>query len=229
MTRIIKGVFAFQKNVFASKEELFRQLGEGQHPLALFITCSDSRISPNMLTQTQPGELFILRNAGNIVPPAGSPVGGEAATIEYAVVQLKIRDIILCGHAKCGAMQGLLTPPSAKDLPLVLGWLNHAKDSVRAAKARGKELPPETLLSCLIERNVLLQLDHIRTYEFIREALTAGRLRLHGWVYDFESGQVTAYDAAKDAFVPLELSTRPKWLAPALPGDSSIDPRDIQI
>src|SRR3954470_2433402 len=109
-TQLIKGVDKFRQKVFGTQEELFRELGKGQSPLALFITCSDSRIDPNLLTQTEPGELFVLRNAGNIVPPHGTAPGGEAATIEFAVLQLGIKAIVVCGHSRCGAMKGLLAP-----------------------------------------------------------------------------------------------------------------------
>src|SRR5205807_7100192 len=116
------------RRVFARKKELFSQLGKGQTPLALFIACSDSRINPNLLTQTEPGELFILRNAGNLVPPHGAGSGAEAATVEYAVEQLRVRDIILCGHSRCGAMHGLLEPAALAKLPSVAGWLEYARE-----------------------------------------------------------------------------------------------------
>src|SRR5215510_6253751 len=108
MTRIIQGVFDFRERVFGTRRELFERLVDGQQPLALFITCSDSRINPNLITQTEPGELFILRNAGNLIPPYGLINGGEAGTIEYAVSMLKVRDIIVCGHSHCGAMSALI-------------------------------------------------------------------------------------------------------------------------
>src|SRR5947209_2385777 len=109
-TKLIQGVERFRRQVFGAKQELFQKLGKGQTPLALFITCSDSRINPNLLTQTEPGELFILRNAGNLVPPHGATVGGEEATIEYALAHLKVRDILVCGHSHCGAIQGFQAP-----------------------------------------------------------------------------------------------------------------------
>ena len=111
MQKLIQGLHRFQRDLFGSQRELFERLAQGQHPEVLFITCSDSRINPNLLTQTQPGELFILRNAGNIVPPYGAVQGGEAATIEFAVAGLGVKDIIVCGHSHCGAMKGLLAPP----------------------------------------------------------------------------------------------------------------------
>ncbi len=136
MTRIIQGVVDFQKKVFGPMQELFEDLKGGQQPLALFITCSDSRINPNLLTQTNPGELFVLRNAGNIIPPPGSTTGGEAATIQYAVERLNVRDIILCGHSQCGAMQGLLAPEAVADLPGVVEWLRIADPALARARRR---------------------------------------------------------------------------------------------
>src|SRR5580658_4623655 len=194
MTRIIQGVFNFQRRVFGSKRDLFEQLHGGQRPLALFITCSDSRINPNMLTQTEPGELFVLRNAGNLVPPDGSPPSGEAGTVEYAVHHLHIRDIILCGHSECGAMQGLIHPQATAAMPAVSSWLAMAGPVVERAKARVPQPEGATLLTAVIEENVLVQMEHLQTYPAVREAAAAGRLRLHAWVYAFERGEVTAYD-----------------------------------
>src|SRR4051812_11096053 len=134
MTRILQGVLEFQRNVFGEKKELFEALGKGQKPLALFITCADSRISPDLLAQTQPGELFHLRNAGNIVPPYGTVHGGEDATIEFAVNYLRVRDIILCGHAKCGAMHGLLEPQDLAALPAVARWVENSKEVLTRLK-----------------------------------------------------------------------------------------------
>ncbi len=198
MTRIIQGVLNFQRRIFGSKKELFSQLGKGQTPLGLFITCSDSRINPNLLTQTEPGELFILRNAGNLVPPHGAGSGAEAATIEYAVVQLRVREIILCGHSRCGAMHGLLEPEALAKLPSVAGWLAHAQ---------------------AIEKNVLVQMEHLRTHPSVQAALEARTLRLHGWVYHFEKGTVDVYDPLSGRFVPLDQQVRPRLLE-GMPADT---------
>ncbi len=211
MTRIIRGVLDFQRSIFEEKRELFQQLGQGQTPLALFITCSDSRISPNLLSQTEPGELFILRNAGNIVPPFSSGHGAEAATIEYAVVQLRVNDIILCGHSRCGAMHGLIEPDALKALPSVAGWLKHALAILPALEMAGK-LSPEDLLRRAIEENVLLQLEHLKTHPAVSNALAARTLRLHGWVYHFEKGEVDAYDPLSGGFIPLEMQVRQRLL-----------------
>ena len=112
-SQIIQGILHFQERVFGGKQSLFRRLGNTQSPLALFITCSDSRIDPNLLTQTQPGELFILRNAGNLVPPSSIP-SGEGATIEFALKQLHIHDVIVCGHSNCGAMRGIISQSASR-------------------------------------------------------------------------------------------------------------------
>ena len=122
MQKLIKGIHQFQSNHFASQRELFERLAHGQYPEALFITCSDSRINPNLITQSEPGDLFILRNAGNIIPPSGAGQGGEGATIEFAVAGLGVQNIVICGHSHCGAIKGLLEPESLRDMPSVVAW-----------------------------------------------------------------------------------------------------------
>jgi carbonic anhydrase len=209
VTRIIQGVLDFQKRIFGQKRELFHELGKGQQPMALFITCSDSRINPDLLAQTQPGELFVLRNAGNLVPPHNAGTGAEAATVEYAVVQLRIRDIILCGHSKCGAMHGLIEQPALGKLPSVAGWLVHAKEVLTKLPANVSQ---EELLAHAIEENVLVQMEHLKTHPAVRDALAARTLRLHGWVYHFEKGKVDTYDPLSGRFVPLDQHVRETWL-----------------
>jgi carbonic anhydrase len=226
MTRIIKGVFEFQQRVFSGKRGLFEQLHSGQRPLALFITCADSRINPNLLTQTEPGELFVLRNAGNLVPPDGSPPNGERATIDYAVQHLKVRDIILCGHSQCGAMQGLVTPAALSAMPTVADWLQFGTASVERAKARHPGVTGDRLLQAVIEQNVLLQIEHLQTFPSVKEAAATGRLRLHGWTYLFETGEVIAYDSTHDRFVPLSESPLQKLLVP-MPSAEPIERRSM--
>lgn len=212
MTRIIKGVFDFQKLVHSTQENLFKTLGAGQKPQALFITCSDSRISPDMLTQTKPGELFIMRNAGNIVTPAKCDhPSAEAATMEYAIKQLQVRDLILCGHAKCGAVQGLLNLGQLDKLPHVRKWLTHAEPILDYLKTEAKGLTPEETLTIAIERNVIQQLENAKSYPFVKDAIASGQLRIHGWVYHFETGTVMAYDQSKSRFVSLNEASKPKF------------------
>lgn len=210
MQRLINGIHDFQRSYFSRNRQLFEELAQGQHPLALFITCSDSRINPNLITQTEPGELFILRNAGNIVPPFGAIQGGEAATVEYAIKVLKVRDIVICGHSQCGAMQGLIDSPTAcAHLPCVAAWLKHAEATrqiVQENYAHIKE--PQHRLTAAVEENVLVQLENLRTHPSVAAALVRGTLKLHGWVYKIETGQVFAYDPEVNQFISIENDVR---------------------
>lgn len=206
MEKLITGIHHFQRSVFSSRRELFDRLATGQSPDALFITCSDSRISPNLITQTDPGDLFIMRNAGNLVPAYGQSVGGEAATIEFAVVGLGVRDIIVCGHSLCGAMKGLLNPASVKEMPSVAAWLRHA-DSTRAiVRENYAQLEGPPLLSACVQENVLAQIENLKTHPAVAARLASGRLSLHGWVYKIETGEVFAYDPTAGQFTLLNES-----------------------
>jgi carbonic anhydrase len=207
MQKLVDGIHRFQKDIFSSQERFFQRLVDGQKPLALFITCSDSRIDPNMLTQTKPGELFIMRNAGNIVPPYGAHSCGEAATIEYAVSVLHVSDIIICGHSHCGAMSALLKPEMVADLPAVRGWLSHAEATARIIKENyGHLADANARLTATVEENVLVQLESLRTHPSVAATLARKEIKLHGWVYKLETGQVFAYDAGEGQFNSLESS-----------------------
>ena len=203
MQQLVQGIHHFQANVFRSQRELFERLAVGQQPEALFITCSDSRINPNLITQTDPGELFILRNAGNIVPSYGPANGGEAATIEFAVAALGIEDIIICGHSHCGAMAALIEPERLGELPALTRWLSHAETTRRIMKEKYEHLSGLPLLTATVEENVLVQLENLRTHLAVAAALARGDLKLHGWVYKIETGEVFAYDPERVEFVPL--------------------------
>jgi len=205
MQKLVEGIHQFQSDIFSSKQKLFERLAEGQHPLALFITCSDSRINPNLLTQTEPGELFIMRNAGNIVPPYGTVNGGEAATIEFAVSALGVKDIVICGHSHCGAMSGVLAPEKLDDLPAVRNWLSYADATRRIMQENyGHISEPAARLTATVEENVLVQLEHLRTHPSVAAALARKDLNIHGWVYKFETGQVFAYRPDSGQYLPLE-------------------------
>ena len=203
MQKLIQGLHQFHQAEFASRQGLFEQLAKGQKPETLFITCSDSRIDPNLLTQSKPGDLFILRNAGNIVPPHGAANGGEAATIEFAVAALGVKDVIICGHSHCGAMQGLLQPEMVSSLPTVAAWLSHAETTRRVVHENYQHLEGPRLLTATIEENVLVQLENLRTLPAVAARLAAGKLKLHGWVYKIETGQVFAFDHESGQFLPL--------------------------
>jgi carbonic anhydrase len=157
-----------------------------------------------MLTQTKPGELFIMRNAGNIVPPYGASSCGEAATIEYAVAVLGIRDIIVCGHSHCGAMTALLEPEKVAELPAVKGWLDHAQATARIIKENYTHIvDQQARVTATVEENVLVQLENLRTHPTVLAALGRKEMQLHGWVYKFETGQVFAYDPEQNQFESL--------------------------
>jgi carbonic anhydrase len=200
MQTLVEGVHHFRRNVFPSKLQLFKRLAKGQEPIALFITCSDSRINPNLITHTEPGELFILRNAGNIVPPYGAANGGEAATIEYAVAGLGVEDAIVCGHSHCGAIKGLLQPDVIKDLPAVAAWLSQAETTRRIVREKYGCCSNTVQLTRATEQNVLVQLESLRTHPSVAAALACGRLNLHGWVYKIETGEISAFDAEQRQF-----------------------------
>ncbi len=203
MQKLIHGIHQFQQTDFRPLQGLFEQLATGQNPDTLFITCSDSRIDPNLLTRSRPGDLFILRNAGNIIPPHGAGNSGEAATIEFAVTALGVKDIIICGHSHCGAMNGLLYPEQVKSLPSVAAWLSHAESTKRIVQDNYTHLEGNGLLTATVEENVLVQLEHLRTLPSVASRLVKGNLHIHGWVYKLETGGVFAYDAASGQFVPV--------------------------
>lgn len=203
MDKLIQGVQEFKTRVFDQNKALFEELATTQRPEVMFITCSDSRIDPNLITQTKPGDLFVLRNAGNIVPPHGSSSGGEEATIEYAVSVLGVKHIIVCGHSNCGAMKGLLAPESLKSLPMVANWLSHAQATRQIMEENYQGHEGCQLLPAAIEENVLVQLDNLRTIPAVSSKLARGRIQLHGWVYDIGTAEVYAYDVRRAEFAPL--------------------------
>jgi carbonic anhydrase len=201
--KLLKGLHHFRSEIFLSQQELFERLAKGQSPDALFITCSDSRINPNLLTQTNPGELFILRNAGNIVPPFGAVKGGEAATIEFAVVALGIKDIIVCGHSHCGAVKGLLNPEGLSEMPAVASWLQYAESTKRIIKENYEGLSEAQRVNIAIQENVLVQLENLRTHPAVASRIARQELNLHAWVYKIETGDVFAYSPDEAQFRPI--------------------------
>ena len=193
--KFLKGVSRFQEHVYPKHRDLFERLALGQRPQALFITCADSRIDPCLLTQTKPGELFICRVIGNIVPAYPDMVGGVSATIEYAAGVLRVREIIVCGHTDCGVMKGALNPEALEAYPNVTAWLRYA-----GVEHRDPDPDPEFLLR-LTEHNVVAQLRNLRTHPWVAARLDEGDLALHGWVYHIGRGTVTAWDEASGKFI----------------------------
>lgn len=200
---LVAGVHHFRSHMFREQRELFERLAQGQEPEGLFITCSDSRIDPNLITHTDPGDLFVLRNAGNLVPAYGASNGGETATIEFAVRGLGVSDIIVCGHSHCGAMKGLLHPEYVEDMRSVADWLRHAETTRQISAAKYKHLCGEQLLDATIEENVLVQIENLQTHPSVAVGLMQGTLKLHAWFYEIESGEVFAYDDTSKQFMPL--------------------------
>jgi carbonic anhydrase len=192
--KFLGGISRFQKQVYPQHQELFEKLATGQRPEALFITCADSRIDPCLVTQTRPGELFICRVIGNIVPPYPDAIGGVSATIEYAVGVLRVPEVIVCGHTDCGVMRGALNPEALEAFPNVTAWLRYAN-----VAQREPEPSPEFLLA-LTENNVVAQLQNLGSHPTVAARLSQGDLALHGWVYDIGAGAVTVYNQATGRF-----------------------------
>jgi carbonic anhydrase len=196
---LVEGVHHFQKEIFEPEEEFFRHLAHGQKPEVLFITCADSRVNPNLITQTAPGELFLVRNVGNLVPLYGVALGAEAAAVEFAVQELGVKDIIICGHTFCGAMRALLDA-EREPTPAMTVWLAHAERTLEVMRQNYSHLSGEKLWRATIKENVLVQLEHLRTHPAVESGLREGRIHLHGWVYHLEDGGVAAYDPATGQF-----------------------------
>lgn len=206
MADLIKGFEKFHEEIYQNKQKLFKKLAHHQEPQALFITCSDSRINPHLLTQTEPGDLFILRNAGNLIPPYGALIGGTTATIEFGVSVLKVKEIVVCGHTDCGAMKALLNPELMEGLPAVREWLRNAESTSQIMKEIYPHLKGEKLFAATIKENVLMQLEHLRTHPAVAKRLRGGDLKLHGWIYSIATGEVWLYDSTQGKFIfPKEL------------------------
>ncbi|MEL6138409.1 MAG: carbonic anhydrase [Cyanobacteria bacterium J06626_23] len=203
MKKLMRGIRQFQDTYVPTHRTFLAELAKGQHPNILFITCSDSRIDPELITQADLGELFVIRNAGNIVPPYGSTNGGEGATIEYALKSLSVSNIIVCGHSSCGAMKGLLQIGSLEEkMPLVYNWLKHTEATRQLVEDHYPHLEKPEKLEMLVAENVLTQLENLRTYPAVRSQLHRGALTLHGWIYRLDSGEILAYDPNQHGFTP---------------------------
>jgi carbonic anhydrase len=194
MQNLVKGVHYFQSIGFQQQQQLFASLVDGQNPEACFITCSDSRIDPNLITNSPPGGLFIVRNVGNLVPCYGTSNNAELAAVEYAVQALGVKHIIVCGHTGCGAMRALLEGTPV-DLPAVMQWLRHAESTAAIVREHYQHLSGAELLTAAAQENVLVQLEHLRTSPSVATRVSRGRVQLHGWMYKIETGEIFAYDS----------------------------------
>ncbi|MDX3605349.1 MULTISPECIES: carbonic anhydrase [Streptomyces] len=183
MQDLTEGVARFQRDVFPAKAELFARLATRHTPHTLFISCSDARVVPELITGTEPGDLFVIRTAGNLVPAYSPEADGIAASIEYAVAALGVDDIVVCGHSACGAMTALAENHDLSGAPAVATWLRHADASVARTSADGD-------LSTLVRQNVLAQLANLVTHPSVAHALAQSKVALHGWVFDIPTGRV---------------------------------------
>ena len=203
MKKLISGIREFQSSYVPSHKNLMAELSKGQHPRVLFIACSDSRVDPAIITQSEIGDLFVIRNAGNISPPFEATNGGEGATIEYAIEALGIEQVIICGHTSCGAMKGLLQVGELEDkMPLVYGWLRHTEATRKLVQDNYSHLSKEEMLDALVAENVLTQIENLRTYPVIRSKLYQGKLSIFAWIYNIGTGEVLSYDSEQHAFTP---------------------------
>ena len=190
VARIIRGVAKFQSEVYPAQREMFERLRHKQDPLAMFVSCEDSRVIPNVFTQTEPGEIFNERNPGNMVPPYVEFVGGVTAGVEYAMLALKVSLVVVCGHTDCGVMKALLDPAAANEMPGVQKWMSHgfrARDRAFRERAYARK---EEQLELITEYNVLEQIENLKTHPSVHKRLRYGEVEIRGWVYDIGDGSI---------------------------------------
>ncbi|CAN5323517.1 carbonic anhydrase [soil metagenome] len=208
MNELIGRVFSFEKTVFPNQSDLFSKLvRDGQSPKALMISCADSRVAPEHIMQAEPGDLFVCRNAGNIVPPFSQANGGVSSTVEYAVMALGVRDIIICGHSDCGAMKALSKPELLANMPNVAAWLRHSTAAEAVVSNGYRDLSADERVHAIALENVVVQLAHLRTHSSVAAGIARGELSLHGWFVDIHGGQVLALDGETGSFEPVREGT----------------------
>ncbi len=209
MKKLIQGIVAFRQNVRPNYREKFAQLALGQAPDTLFIACSDSRVVPNLFASTDPGDLFVIRNVGNLIGPAGvdrlsTSEAPEAAAIEFALCNLPVTDIIVCGHSECGAMRALLNGRDRVEPFHLRSWLRHGEAALERLERNTGADPSLARHNQLSQLNVLCQIDHLKTYPLVRERVQEGRLRLHGWWFEIKNADVYAYEDSAGRFVLID-------------------------
>ncbi|MGA2352103.1 MAG: carbonic anhydrase [Terracidiphilus sp.] len=203
MDRLIAGYKRFLTEVFPRRRDQFQLLADRQAPEWLFITCSDSRVVPDLILGTGPGDLFIARNAGNVVPVSGNDTDGVTATIEYAVEVLKVKSAILCGHSDCGALKAALNRKGLEDLPKASRWLSHVEGAFTHRQPVNPAEGEHGDLASLIRGNVVAQMLNLRAQPSVARAVMAGRLTVHGWYYDILTGRIEQYSDEGRRFMPL--------------------------
>jgi carbonic anhydrase len=203
LDKLIEGHKRFHREIFPAKRQQFHLLAEMQAPEWLFITCSDSRIVPDLILQTGPGDLFLSRSIGNVVPVSGNDVDGVTATIEYAVEVLKVKHIILCGHSDCGALKAALNRKGLEKLPKASRWLHHVEGAFTHRQPLNPADGEHAELASIIRGNVVAQLANLRAQPSVARTLVNGQIEVHGWYYDILTGQIEQYDEQQRKFLPL--------------------------
>jgi carbonic anhydrase len=203
LDRIARGVAKFQTEIYPAQREMFERLKRGQKPLALFVTCADSRVNPNLVTQTDPGEIFIERNPGNVIPPYVDFVGGVTAGVEYAMLALQVPVIVVCGHTDCGVMKALLHPQQVEDMPGVQKWMSHAFEARKQMLREFGDAPEGEQLRRMTEYNVLGQIENLKTHPSVSARLFRGEIEIRGWVYDIGDGSIREADPQSGRFESL--------------------------
>ena len=204
MEHVLERAAHFRGKIFPDQSALYRRLAsDGQSPKALMISCADSRVVPELITQAAPGDLFVCRNAGNIVPPFATQNGGVSSTVEYAVAALGVRDIIVCGHSDCGAMKALMNPEMLEGMPNVTAWLRHSHAAKCVVDGGYDNLEGADAVRTAALENVVVQLAHLRTHPSVAAGIARGEIALHGWFVDISAGMVLGLDGEGGRFVPI--------------------------
>ena len=208
LTKILIGVATFHSEVYPAQRAMFESLKRKQEPIALFITCADSRVVPNLFTQTGPGDLFTVRNPGNLVPPYSEFVGGVSASVEYAMLVLKVPLVIVCGHTDCGVMQGLLHSENVQGLPAVQDWMRYASEARHRVMRDHGGATEQEKLRLLTEYNVLSQIENLKSHPSVHARIISGEVDIRGWVYDIGDGSIWAADSDSGKFEIIGGSSR---------------------
>jgi carbonic anhydrase len=222
MKKLVKGILDFRKFVRPGYRDTFAQLALGQAPDTLFIACSDSRVAPNVFASTDPGDMFVIRNVGNLVPACAGLHGlstadeSEAAAIEFAVANLNVKDIIICGHSECGAMQALLQGRDKLKLPNLKEWLRHGENALQALGQNKEFAHAHSEHNRLSQLNVLQQVENLKSYPIIQERITAGKLRVHGWWFELANAAVLYYDPETKSFNEIDEAHAAKVLGDSI-------------
>lgn len=215
MKKLVRGIVEFRRNVLPDYRETFARLALGQSPDALFIACCDSRVVPNLFASTDPGDLFVVRNVGNLIPPCAagehsSADESEAAAVEFAVMNLHVSNIIVCGHSECAAMHALLEGREKLTAPNLKAWLRHGEAALSRLPSPG---PGPEQVNRLSKANVLQQLEHLQSYPVVARRLAHGRLRLHAWWFELRTADVYAYEDGANEFVLIDEEKAARILA----------------